>query len=124
MSEKSKNTVLYILLFLGFVIIVREYTGGRSLWVDEAMLALNMNRSFSELLKPLYYNQTSPILFLFAARFFTLIFGISDYSLRILPLISGLGSLYIFFLIYTYFHIELPSFLKYNRNKQRQISYK
>ena len=80
MSEKSKNTVLYILLFLGFVIIVREYIGGRSLWVDEAMLALNMNRSFSELLKPLYYNQTSPILFLFAARFFTLIFGISDYS--------------------------------------------
>ena len=99
MSEKSKNTVLYILLFLGFVIIVREYIGGRSLWVDEAMLALNMNRSFSELLKPLYYNQTSPILFLFAARFFTLIFGISDYSLRILPLISGLGSLYVFFLI-------------------------
>ena len=99
MSEKSKNTVLYILLFLGFVIIVREHIGGRSLWVDEAMLALNMNRSFSELLKPLYYNQTSPILFLFAARFFTLIFGISDYSLRILPLISGLGSLYVFFLI-------------------------
>jgi hypothetical protein len=56
------------------------------------MLALNMPRSFKELLQPLAYNQTAPLLFIYFCKFFTILFRISDYSLRIVPLIFGLGS--------------------------------
>ncbi len=99
MKYDRKYLASYILLLIGFVIILREFIGGRSLWVDEAMLALNMEKPFSQLLLPLDYNQTAPMLFLYLSKAFTLVFGISDYSLRITPLIFGLGSLYLFFLI-------------------------
>jgi len=99
MKINKRYIAVYIIFFVGIVIILREYMGGRSLWVDEAMLALNMDRSFLELLRPLDYNQTAPILFLYLSKLFTLIFGISDYSLRITPLLFGLGSLSVFFLI-------------------------
>ncbi|MGM0368723.1 MAG: DUF4214 domain-containing protein [Actinomycetota bacterium] len=99
MKYDRKYLASYILLFIGFVIILREFIGGRSLWVDEAMLALNIDKPFSQLLLPLDYNQTAPILFLYLSKVFTLVFGISDYSLRVTPLLFGLGSLYLFFLI-------------------------
>ncbi|MCG9479547.1 MAG: DUF4214 domain-containing protein [Actinomycetia bacterium] len=106
---ERKYLFAYILLFLGIAIILREYIGGRSLWVDEAMLALNMDRSFMDLARPLDYNQTAPLLFLFLSKFFTLLFGISDYSLRITPLLFGLGSLYLFFLISKRLFKPLPA---------------
>ncbi len=94
-----KQIILYVILFAGFVIILRDYIGNRSFWIDEAMLGLNMSRSFRELLSPLDYGQMSPILFLYASRALTLFLGIKDYVLRIIPLLAGLGSLYVFYLL-------------------------
>ena len=98
-TPKIKTIILYLFLFIGIIIILREYIGGRSLWVDEAMVALNMPRSFKELLQPLAYNQTAPLLFLYFCKFFTILFRISDYSLRIVPLIFGLGAYVVYFFI-------------------------
>jgi len=98
-TPKIKTIILYLFLFIGIIIILREYIGGRSLWVDEAMLALNMPRSFKELLQPLAYNQTAPLLFLYLCKFSTILFRISDYSLRVVPLLFGLGSYIVYFFI-------------------------
>ncbi len=41
----------------------------RSMWMDEAMMALNIPaRSFASLLRPLDYNATAPFLFLWLER--------------------------------------------------------
>ena len=98
-TRDVKQIILYVILFIGAIIILRDYIGNRSFWIDEAMLGLNMSRSFRELLKPLDYGQMSPILFLYAAKIPTLFLGIKDYVLRIVPLLAGLGSLYVFYLL-------------------------
>jgi len=69
-------------------------------WVDEASLALNIvNRTFSELTIPLDYNQGAPIGFLFIEKFIILILGNKDYILRLFPIISGMLSVYLIYLI-------------------------
>lgn len=98
-NKDLKQIFLYIILFIGIALILREYIGGRSFWLDEAALGLNMLRSFKDLLSPLGVGQMAPILFLYAAKIPTIFLGISDYSLRIIPLLSGIGSLIIFFFL-------------------------
>lgn len=61
-----------------------------SLWLDEAMLALNvLGRGFLELLRPLDYDQAAPFPFLWAVRLATRIGGVTDASLRAVPFLSG-----------------------------------
>ena len=68
---------------------------GRSLWHDEALLALNIvQRSWFELFNPLDGNQVAPPLFLLMAKFMTTIFGESDISLRLIPCFAGCLSVY------------------------------
>jgi uncharacterized membrane protein len=77
---------------------------GRSLWLDEAMLALNIvNRSFFELFKPLDYDQGAPIGFLMAEKVFNVLFGRNENALRLFPLILGLLSLWLFYLVLKHF---------------------
>jgi len=67
---------------------------GRSLWLDEAMLALNIcGRSFADLTKPLDDDQGAPVGFLFAERLAVLAFGPEEWALRLLPFLAGLASL-------------------------------
>jgi hypothetical protein len=69
----------------------------RSLWLDEAMLALNiLEKSPSELMSPLSDNQVAPPLFLLLEKAFSYLPCHEDYSLRLLPLFSFWTALYIF----------------------------
>lgn len=62
------------------------------------MLALNLvNRSYSELLQPLDYDQAAPPGFLWIEKTAILVFGNSEYSLRIWPLIAGIISMVAFY---------------------------
>jgi hypothetical protein len=74
---------------------VREFLSGRSLWLDEAMLALNiLDRSFLGLTRqPMEYGQSAPIGYVFGVKFFNLMLGSSEYALRIFSLLAGLVSL-------------------------------
>jgi hypothetical protein len=97
-SSKMKIYAVPACLFLaGLVLRVRQYLTGRSLWVDEAMLALNIvNRNMQELFTPLDYDQGAPLGFLLIENLFHLLLGRSEYALRLFPLILGILSMGLF----------------------------
>ena len=81
-----------LLVTVGVVLRLRQFLFCRSLWLDEAMLAVSIAaRSPLELLRPLEYNQNAPILFLWLTKASTVIFGVNEYALRALP--QALGAL-------------------------------
>ena len=105
-TDKLKTSVSWetaisgLFILLGIVLRLRQYLTGRSLWSDEAMLALNIvNRGFAGLLKPLDYDQGAPIGFLLIEKFFNVLFGKNEFVLRLFPLIVGLISLWLFYLL-------------------------
>ena len=88
------TTSIVAMCLLGFFFRIYFYGVNRSLWLDEAMLALNLvNRSFLELMNPLDFSQGAPVGFLFLQKAVISILGNSDYILRLFPLLSGLASI-------------------------------
>jgi dolichyl-phosphate-mannose-protein mannosyltransferase len=95
-----ERVFIAMLLLLGAILRIRQYLTGRSLWSDEAMLALSIvNRGFAGMFKPLDYDQGAPIGFLLVEKFFNSIFGRSEFALRLFPLLVGLISLWLFYLL-------------------------
>lgn len=95
-----EDAAIGTVLLAGTILRLRQYLTGRSLWVDEAMLALNIvNRNFPDLFKPLDYDQGAPIGFLLIEKIFNLTLGRNEYALRLLPLTLGLLALWIFYLL-------------------------
>ena len=89
-----------LILLLGFVLRLRQYLTGRSLWLDEAMLALNIvNRDFAGLFQPLDYDQGAPIGFLLVEKVLNVIFGDHEFVLRLFPFIAGIAALGLFYLL-------------------------
>jgi hypothetical protein len=99
-SFSWERAAVAILLFLGALLRVRQYLTGRSLWADEAMLALNIvNRNFAGMFKPLDYDQGAPIGFLLIEKIFNTVVGSGELALRLFPLLVGLTSLWLFYLL-------------------------
>lgn len=72
----------------------------RSLWVDEAMLALNVaTRSYADLARPLDQLQLAPILFLWLQRAAVLAGGVSEWTARLIPLLCGILALPLVYLV-------------------------
>lgn len=90
-------------IVFGTIVRFRQYLSGRSLWLDEASLGLNIvERSFIGLSRPLDYDQGAPIGFLLIEKICLIWFrGIFDQDLilRLFPLISGMVSLGLMFLV-------------------------
>ena len=100
MFSSRENIITGLILLAGFLLRLRQYLIGRSLWLDEAMLALNIvNRDFGDFFKPLDYDQGSPIGFILVEKTFSLIFGKNEFSLRLFPFMAGLVSLWLFYLL-------------------------
>jgi hypothetical protein len=79
---------------LGAALRLRQYLSRRSLWNDEAALALNVvERSYRELLKPLDIDQGAPLGFLWAQRTAVNLLGNNEYALRLVPLLGGVAAL-------------------------------
>lgn len=98
--DSSYKKASQIVLSLGILLAIIQYFSGRSIWLDEARVALNViERSYIELLEPLHSNQVAPILFLWVERFFVDIFGANDLSLRLFPLLAYVVTAIIFYKI-------------------------
>lgn len=89
-------------MLLGVIISSVQFLYNRSIWLDEAMLSLNIiSRSYAELLKPLDSMQVAPIGFLLVEKFFSTLIPNSEYGLRIFPLVCFWASIYLFHKIIT-----------------------
>jgi hypothetical protein len=88
----------WMIVAVGVVLRLARYLHDKSLWLDESYLALNlMRRSFHGLTETLDWNQGAPLGFLFSEKAALRLFGDSEYSLRLLPLIAGVASVFVFY---------------------------
>lgn len=93
-----RSLIVWTLLAVGVAVRVVQYQPARSLWHDEAALGANIiQRSYSELLAPLDFNQGAPIGFLMVEKTMALFFGNSDWGLRLVPVVAGIAALLVFY---------------------------
>lgn len=91
------NILLALIIVLGVVARFYFYWADRSLFIDEAMHAVSLlSRSYEELLHPYVYNVARPIGYSLLIKFITLIISTSEYSLRLIPMLSGIASIFLF----------------------------
>jgi hypothetical protein len=84
-------------LALGVGLRTFAFAADRSLWIDEAMLALNIqHRSASELFAPLDHNQGAPVGFLLACKASAALFGLNEQALRLPAFLASLVGLFAF----------------------------
>lgn len=98
-SEFLRYLSLFFLI-LGVLVRIIQYLSNRSLWFDEANLALNIvHRSYGELIQALDYNQAAPLGFLWLEKLATQVFGNNEYALRLLPTVAGIVALVIYYFL-------------------------
>ena len=89
-----------LIVLLGGVLRVLRFLHNDSLWADEAAVALNIvGRPFAGLFSPLDDKQGAPVLFLVIEKLATTVAGDSEYALRIFPLIAGIATLGLMYLL-------------------------
>jgi hypothetical protein len=87
----------WFFVVLGSALRILEYVANRSLSIDEAYLALNLiEKSPTELIRALEFNQAAPIGFLEAEKLTITIYGHDEYALRLLPLLASLLAIVVF----------------------------
>src|SRR5438132_550706 len=93
-GPRTAAVVLVALLALGTGLRLVALVADRCLWIDEAMLALNLvQRSPRQLLDPLDYNQGAPFGFLLAMKGSISLFGASEWALRLVPFLGSVAGL-------------------------------
>lgn len=98
--KKILDILFFLILVLGVCFRCYQYLMDRSLWEDEAHLALNfLTRDLAGILKPLDYIQAGPPLYLLTVEAFTQLFGNGSLALRALPFLASLLTLPLFYRI-------------------------
>jgi uncharacterized membrane protein len=88
------------LIVLGILLRLRQYIANRSLWLDEAMLALNIiHKDVWGLFGKLDYEQGAPLGFLLLEKLAAALLGDGERALRLLPLMAGCASLILFYFL-------------------------
>jgi uncharacterized membrane protein len=96
--EKIAYLVFLVILGIGLYLRFYQHLMGRSLWEDEAHLAISfIDYGYLGLMSPLPNLQSAPIFFLWSVETFSKIFGNSELSLRMFPFIAGIVTLPIFY---------------------------
>ncbi len=88
---------MWAIVVLGLALRTVQYARNRSLWLDEALLALNiLHRPAGGLFKGLDYHQGAPIGFLLLEKLATKLAGNGELALRAFPLACGIAGLFFF----------------------------
>jgi len=99
-QDKYLKIFAYCIIAFGIIIRIIVYLQNRDLFIDEANLARNIyERGYMELLRPLNYEQYAPPIFLWILKSTTLLFGYSEYAYRIYPLLAGLFTMIVMYII-------------------------
>ena len=85
---------------IGVLLRLKIYIQNRSLFIDEASLARNIaERSYGGFFSSLSYQQYAPPLFLVKTKMVTEAFGNYEWALRLIPLLAGLWSMWLLWLM-------------------------
>lgn len=99
-AAKLAWLVLLIAVAFGLAWRVRQYGAQFSFSVDELAIARNItDRSIRGLFQRLEFGQIAPIGFLLGLKTSASLFGTSEWSLRLLPFVSGLVTIPLFWLV-------------------------
>lgn len=92
--SRATAATIAALFALGVFLRVRQYVYNRSLWLDEAMISLNIvERPLAQLFGQLDMNQAAPPGFLAVEKLFCTLLGPSDFVLRLFPLVCSIAAL-------------------------------
>ena len=98
-GHRSWDRLAWAVLLLGVAIRLEAYLARRPLYTDESALALNIASSGGlALAEPLALEQVAPVPFLWAVKGAVLAGGVNELALRIVPLLAGLGLLFLVWL--------------------------
>jgi hypothetical protein len=95
----ASKALVWMTIGLGILLRVAQYLANRSLWVDEAFVALDVVQlSIPEFLQAtLRTGVTAPLGFLVLVELAVQALGPSEYVLRLFPLVCGIASLPLFY---------------------------
>lgn len=101
----DSDKLQWIIIGVGIILRLVRYLHDPSLWFDESVIAIDViSRPFSDLIHPSSdYTQAYPFAFLLAIKLATQIFGNYEHALRLLPLLSGIVGLFLFYKAAKYF---------------------
>lgn len=99
--EKAINAFFLLISALGCIMSIRMDLVGRSLWYDEAALAWSFTKRdfFSLVSEPLEHVQAAPVGWLYIVKVFTLIFGNTDFTLRVPSIAAYVLTLLLIYLV-------------------------
>jgi hypothetical protein len=84
-------------VWLGVILRLVTFALNFPLWGDEAFVAVNFTtRGYLGLMRPLDYGQICPLLFLWLELTVVKLFGFSEWSLRLVPTMGSVASVFLF----------------------------
>lgn len=92
-DETFAKRASWVVFAVAGLITLIHFAGGRVLWLDEAMIALNLRElGWNEIVGGLQYAQMAPIGWLFTQKALFELTGSLEYGLRALSLVAWIGS--------------------------------
>jgi hypothetical protein len=112
-ADARITTAIWIVIGLGTLVRCRIYFACRALWADEGLLAMNVLRRplWKLISEPLDYQQAAPPGFLLLQKWIVNTLGSSEYALRLLPLLSGIATMVLVYLLSRKLATGLPVLL-------------
>jgi hypothetical protein len=97
LTDRKAARWVWFFVALGLAARLLRFALRFPLWEDECFLSVNLiDRGYLALTQGLDYYQVAPLLFLWAQRTAVVWFGFNEYALRLVPLVFGVASLFVF----------------------------
>lgn len=98
LNKYFKLIPILVIMVLGIFIRTHVFLQKVSFFCDEGALLLNLyDKSYTDLFFPLKYIQQAPPFFLIISKFFLMKFGLNELMLRLIPYLSSIFSLLLFY---------------------------